>query len=106
MLATIDRAELERLRERYPYRPNARRINAYEDAASGSIARRHSRFSILAAARVIFSTSLGSSVTKDLALTLTTNLSFAAQPSISAFAASLHGFSRKRRCLILERNLI
>ena len=33
ILATIDRAELERLRERYPYRPNARRINAYEDAA-------------------------------------------------------------------------
>ncbi|MBX6326345.1 MAG: hypothetical protein IRY93_09955, partial [Chthoniobacterales bacterium] len=33
LLATIDRAELERLRERYPYRPGARRINAYEDAA-------------------------------------------------------------------------
>jgi SAM-dependent methyltransferase len=33
ILATIDRAELERLRENYPYRPNARRINAYEDAA-------------------------------------------------------------------------
>jgi SAM-dependent methyltransferase len=33
ILATIDRAELERLRELYPYRPNARRINAYEDAA-------------------------------------------------------------------------
>jgi SAM-dependent methyltransferase len=33
MLATINRAELEKLRERYPYRPNARRINAYEDAA-------------------------------------------------------------------------
>ena len=33
ILATIDRAELERLRERYPYRPNARKINAYEDAA-------------------------------------------------------------------------
>lgn len=32
ILATIDRAELERLRERYPYRPNARKINAYEDA--------------------------------------------------------------------------
>jgi SAM-dependent methyltransferase len=32
MLATVDRAELERLRERYPYRPNARKINAYEDA--------------------------------------------------------------------------
>ena len=32
LLATIDRAELERLRERYPYRPNARKINAYEDA--------------------------------------------------------------------------
>ena len=33
LLATIDRTELERLRKRYPYRPNARRINAYEDAA-------------------------------------------------------------------------
>ena len=33
ILATIDRAELERLREYSPYRPNARRINAYEDAA-------------------------------------------------------------------------
>jgi SAM-dependent methyltransferase len=33
ILATIDRAELERLRKQYPYRPNARRINAYEDAA-------------------------------------------------------------------------
>jgi SAM-dependent methyltransferase len=33
VLATIDRGELERLREYYPYRPNARRINAYEDAA-------------------------------------------------------------------------
>ncbi len=32
ILATIDRAELARLREQYPYRPNARRINAYEDA--------------------------------------------------------------------------
>ena len=33
ILATIDQAELERLRRHYPYRPNARRINAYEDAA-------------------------------------------------------------------------
>jgi SAM-dependent methyltransferase len=33
ILATIDRAELERLRQDYPYRPNARKINAYEDAA-------------------------------------------------------------------------
>jgi SAM-dependent methyltransferase len=33
ILATIDRTELERLREQYPYRPNARKINAYEDAA-------------------------------------------------------------------------
>jgi SAM-dependent methyltransferase len=33
ILATIDRAELEKLRQHYPYRPNARRINAYEDAA-------------------------------------------------------------------------
>ena len=32
ILATIDRSELEGLRERYPYRPNARRINAYQDA--------------------------------------------------------------------------
>ncbi len=32
ILATIDRGELESLRERYPYRPNARKINAYEDA--------------------------------------------------------------------------
>ena len=32
ILATIDRTELERLRECYPYRPNARKINAYEDA--------------------------------------------------------------------------
>lgn len=32
ILASIDRAELERLREVYPYRPNARKINAYEDA--------------------------------------------------------------------------
>jgi SAM-dependent methyltransferase len=32
ILASIDRAELERLRESYPYRPNARKINAYEDA--------------------------------------------------------------------------
>ena len=29
----IDQTELENLRERYPYRPNARKINAYEDAA-------------------------------------------------------------------------
>jgi SAM-dependent methyltransferase len=33
ILSTIDQAELERLRKQYPYRPNARRINAYEDAA-------------------------------------------------------------------------
>lgn len=33
ILAGIDRTELENLRERYPYRPNARKINAYEDAA-------------------------------------------------------------------------
>jgi SAM-dependent methyltransferase len=33
MLATIDRAKLETLRAQYPYRPNARKINAYEDAA-------------------------------------------------------------------------
>jgi SAM-dependent methyltransferase len=33
ILAGIDRIELENLRERYPYRPNARKINAYEDAA-------------------------------------------------------------------------
>jgi SAM-dependent methyltransferase len=32
ILATIDEAELVRLREHYPYRPNARKINAYEDA--------------------------------------------------------------------------
>jgi SAM-dependent methyltransferase len=32
ILGTIDQAELERLRECYPYRPNARKINAYEDA--------------------------------------------------------------------------
>jgi SAM-dependent methyltransferase len=32
ILATIDKAELVRLREDYPYRPNARKINAYEDA--------------------------------------------------------------------------
>lgn len=33
ILATIDRAELEKLREHYPHRPDARKINAYEDAA-------------------------------------------------------------------------
>jgi len=33
ILTTIDQAELEKLRKHYPYRPNARRINAYEDAA-------------------------------------------------------------------------
>ncbi len=33
ILATIDEAELARLREYYPYRPNARKINAYENAA-------------------------------------------------------------------------
>ncbi len=33
ILATLDRSELTRLREQYPYRPNARRINAYENAA-------------------------------------------------------------------------
>jgi SAM-dependent methyltransferase len=33
ILSTINRAELERLRQHYPYRPNARKINAYEDAA-------------------------------------------------------------------------
>ncbi len=32
ILGTINRSELERLRERYPYRQNARKINAYEDA--------------------------------------------------------------------------
>ena len=32
ILGTIDRDELDKLRERYPYRPNARKINAYEDA--------------------------------------------------------------------------
>jgi len=32
ILAGIDQTELETLRERYPYRPNARKINAYEDA--------------------------------------------------------------------------
>ena len=33
ILATLDEAELARLREHYPYRPNARKINAYENAA-------------------------------------------------------------------------
>ena len=33
ILATLDRLELTRLRENYPYRLNARRINRYEDAA-------------------------------------------------------------------------
>jgi len=33
ILATVDQAELAKLRERCPYRPNARRINRYEDAA-------------------------------------------------------------------------
>jgi ribosomal protein L11 methylase PrmA len=33
ILAGINRTDLENLRERYPYRPNARKINAYEDAA-------------------------------------------------------------------------
>jgi len=33
ILATLDLAEFAKLRERYPDRPNARRINAYEDAA-------------------------------------------------------------------------
>jgi SAM-dependent methyltransferase len=33
ILATIDVAEFAKLREQYSYRPNARRINAYEDAA-------------------------------------------------------------------------
>jgi SAM-dependent methyltransferase len=33
ILGTIDLPELQRLRQNYPYRPNARRINAYEDAA-------------------------------------------------------------------------
>ena len=33
VLATIDQAELKRLRKHAPYRPNARKINAYEDAA-------------------------------------------------------------------------
>jgi SAM-dependent methyltransferase len=33
ILATLDRAQFARLRECYPYRPNARKINAYEDAA-------------------------------------------------------------------------
>ena len=32
ILATIDRPELAKLREHYPYRSNARKINAYEDA--------------------------------------------------------------------------
>ena len=32
ILATLDHAELGRLRERYPYRLGARKINAYEDA--------------------------------------------------------------------------
>ena len=32
ILAGIDKTELVRLREHYPYRPNARKINAYEDA--------------------------------------------------------------------------
>lgn len=33
ILGTIDRTELQKLREQYPYRPNSRRINAYDDAA-------------------------------------------------------------------------
>ncbi len=33
ILATLDCAELARLRERYPHRPNARKINAYENTA-------------------------------------------------------------------------
>ena len=33
ILATLDRAEFARLRECYPYRPNARKINAYENTA-------------------------------------------------------------------------
>ncbi len=33
ILATLDQAEFAKLRERCPYRPNARRINRYENAA-------------------------------------------------------------------------
>jgi SAM-dependent methyltransferase len=33
ILATLDRSELAKLREQYPHRPNARKINAYENAA-------------------------------------------------------------------------
>ena len=33
ILATLDRTEFANLRERYPYRPDARKINTYEDAA-------------------------------------------------------------------------
>ena len=33
ILSTLDRAEFAKLREQCPYRPNARRINRYEDAA-------------------------------------------------------------------------
>ena len=33
ILATLDRSELAKLRAQYPYRPNARKINAYENAA-------------------------------------------------------------------------
>ena len=33
VLATLDRAEFDKLRERYPYRSNSARINRFEDAA-------------------------------------------------------------------------
>jgi SAM-dependent methyltransferase len=33
ILATLDRTEFANLREHYPYRPDARKINVYEDAA-------------------------------------------------------------------------
>ena len=70
----------------------------------GSIAHRLFRFSIWAAAPVIFFTSAGSSATKASESIRTRTLSSRERPSFSALVALSREFIRKRRCPIWEEN--
>jgi len=76
------------------------------DVRTRFLKRRHFRFSISAAARAIFSTCAGFSVTKRSGLILMMSHFFAAQPSILAFAALWHGSIRIHRYPVWERSLI
>jgi len=118
ILGTIDRTELERLRERYPYRPNARKINAYEDAAywiGVNVKRaqdlwldrsRPLQILDLGCGAGYFSISAGYLVTMGSGLIQMRSRSFAEQ-LISSRSAGWSGVSnRKRPCPTSEENSI